>query len=269
MLSRRAIRHLIEIGLIEIDPAPAKIGPNSIDLHLGDSLKRYAPAEYGKPTGPGGFRMDYEKPTILHNRIKVVDPVNGATYYAIDPKDPPPLVDVPKLEDAAHIPEAARGKWLLVPGHFYIGVTKERTFSRGVVPHIDGRSTCGRLSIEAHKTAGVGDNGFNGRWTLEIEVTEPVLVSPGDRLFQIYFTPCWGEGVALLLDAALSGKEVKFDGVTSIKGMDIDLGMLQDGGAEFSGALLELNDLYGGDGHHYQGSDDARGAAPLDDVADP
>ena len=29
--------------------------------------------------------------------------------------------------------------------------------------------------------------------------------------------------------------------------------------------LLELNDLYGGEGHHYQGSREARGAAPLDD----
>lgn len=230
MLSRKAIKYLLRHGLIQVEPEPTHIGPNSIDLHLGDSLKMYAPAEYGPPAGPGGFRMDYERPSVLNNRVKVVDPVHGATYYAIDPRKPPPLVDVPKLAD---------GRWLLVPSQFYIGVTQERTYTRGVVPHIDGRSTCGRLSIEAHKTAGVGDNGFDGQWTLEIEVTEPVLVAPGDRLFQVYFTPCWGEKMGQLIhDYAKEG----------------DLR-----------TLLELNDLYGGEGHHYQGSREARGAAPLDD----
>lgn len=234
MLSRRAIKYLLNSGLIRVEPPSNHIGPNSIDLRLGDSLQRYAPVEYSRPP-----RMEYERPDVMNNRIKVVDPVDGATYYAIDPKSPPPLVDVPKLGDASHIPEAARGKWLLVPGQFYIGMTLERTYTRGVVPHLDGRSTCGRLSIEAHKTAGVGDNGFDGRWTLEIEVTEPVLVGPGDRLFQVYFTPCWGERMGQLIHDYSKDGDLR--------------------------TLLELNDLYGGDGHHYQGSDEARGAAPLDD----
>ena len=254
MLSRAAIRHLMEVGLIKVEPKPNKIGPNSIDLRLGDSLKMYKQPEFSKPPV-----MAHEVPDVLHNRIRVVAPVSGATYYAIDPKNPPPLVDVPKLPG---------GRWLLVPGQFYIGVTHERTYTRGVVPHLDGRSTCGRLSIEAHKTAGVGDNGFNGRWTLEIEATEPVLISPLDRLFQVYFEPCWGEGMALVIASFLEGQSSpKFviDGkVCSIKG-DIDQGQLDDGYAEFCGPLLELNDLYGKDGgHHYQNSDGARGAAPLD-----
>jgi deoxycytidine triphosphate deaminase len=228
MLSRKAIKYLLQRGLIQVEPEPTHIGPNSIDLHLGDSLKMYKPVTPLKVTNPAlavtGPHYDYE------GRVKVVDPVHGATYYAIDPRKPPPLVDVPKLAD---------GRWLLVPSQFYIGVTQERTYTRGVVPHIDGRSTCGRLSIEAHKTAGVGDNGFDGQWTLEIEVTEPVLVAPGDRLFQVYFTPCWGEKMGQLIhDYAKEG----------------DLR-----------TLLELNDLYGGEGHHYQGSREARGAAPLDD----
>jgi len=259
MLSRNAIKHLLRAGLIKVEPEPKHIGPNSIDLHLGDSLKRYAPASYGLPAGPGGFRMDWERPTILNNRIKVVDPVGGATYYALNPKNPPPLEDVPKCGFEYHIPEEARGKWLLVPGQFYIGVTKERTFTRGVVPHLDGRSTCGRLSIEAHKTAGVGDNGFDGQWTLEIEVTEPVLVAPGDRLFQIYFTPCWGEGMALILDSLTDGERMEY------------LYTFNEGGntnVVYKGntaPLLETEDLYGGEGHHYQGSTEAKGAAPLDD----
>ena len=202
MISRKAILSLMSKGLIEVNPKPLKIGPNSIDLCLGDSLKTYHPEK---------------------GRVRVTDPVDGGQYLALDPHSPPPLLDVPKLSG---------GQWLLVPGRFYLGVTKEETFCKGVVPHLDGRSTCGRLSIEAHKTAGVGDNGFRGRWTLEIEATEPVLVSPGDRLFQVYFSPCWG---AELFDSDLE-------------------------------AALQLTDLYGedGSGHHYQGSHDLRGPSPLD-----
>ena len=233
-------------GLIEVEPEPKKIGPNSIDLHLGDSLQMYAPAAFS----PRTVQMDWHSPDVLHGRVRVVDPVSGATYYALDPKDPPKLVDVPKLPD---------GRWLLTPGQFYIGVTLERTKTVGVIPHLDGRSTCGRLSIEAHKTAGVGDNGFNGRWTLEIEATEPVLVAPGDRLFQIYFSPCWGEGLALLLESlqnpqSKEAPKLNFftrGPVASYKGKEAP--------------LLDLEDLYGGEGHHYQGSDGARAAAPLDE----
>jgi len=151
MITRPAIIALMEAGLIKVTPDPVKIGPNSIDLCFGDSLKMYHPTR---------------------GRVPVADPVSGAMFYAIDPKKPPPLIEVPKLED---------GRWLLVPGQFYLGCPREETYCRGVVPHLDGRSTCGRLSIEAHKTAGVGDNGFCGRWTLEIEATEPVFLAPGDR----------------------------------------------------------------------------------------
>lgn len=222
MISRSAIQSLMKAGLITVTPEPVKMGPNSIDLRLGDELKSYHPTK---------------------NRLQVVDPVSGATHYALDPKNPPPLVDVPKLPD---------GRWLLVPGQFYLGITLEETYCRGVVPHLDGRSTCGRLSIEAHKTAGVGDNGFRGRWTLEIEVTEPVLVAPGDRLFQVYFTPCWGEGLALIIQSTITENLVRV-------AWQID-------GADVCAPLLEIDDLYGGqgEGHHYQGSKGVRGPSPLD-----
>ena len=194
--------------------------------------------------------------------MTVQDPVSGVLYSAIDPKNPPPLIDVPKAK-----PWNGKGDegWLLVPGQFYLGVTMEETFCRGVIPHLDGRSTCGRLSIEAHKTAGVGDNGFRGRWTLEIEVTEPVLVRPGDRLFQVYFTPAWGEGVAIAIASMLGrGVSINLDEELYVAGG----GFLQDGDPRDYGPLIEVNDLYGqGEdkgGHHYQGSKEVRGPSPLD-----
>ena len=239
MITRQAIKHLMEIGLITVKPEPVRIGPNSIDLRLGDSLKQYASRG------------------MVHTLDPSLDGVRCAgdtSARAIDPKNPPELVDVPKLE-IHHVPGHPEhiGGWLLMPGEFYLGVTMEETFCRGVVPHLDGRSTCGRLSIEAHKTAGVGDNGFRGHWTLEMEVTKPVIVMPGDRLFQLYFTPAWGDGVAVALRAMLEGKP-------AVLGAD---GQVSCG--DYKGPLLELHDLYGnGEGHHYQGSMEVKGPSPLD-----
>lgn len=236
MLSRNAIRTLMSAHLIQVTPAPVNIGPNSIDLRLGDKLYRYG------DTG----------------RVPIIDPVSKKLWHAIDPKNPPALIEVPLAHE---------GKWLLVPGQFYLGVTLEETFCKGVVPHLDGRSTCGRLSIEAHKTAGVGDNGFRGRWTLEIEVTEPVLVAPGDRLIQMYFTPCWGAGLAHVIRVTENGSSAScqlnpedplFVDLIERTG---DLGWTQ---VTHTDPLLELNDLYGGEKAHYRSPQDVQGAAPLD-----
>ena len=246
MITREAIRFLMHKGLITVTPKPVKIGPNSIDLRLGESLRSYHPTE---------------------NRVALIDPVSNRLYYAIDPKNPPPLVDVPKIPSQQHDGKY-EDAWLLVPGQFYLGVTLEETFCKGVIPHLDGRSTCGRLSIEAHKTAGVGDNGFRGRWTLEIEATEPVLVRPGDRLFQIYFTPAWGEGVAIAISTM--DKPSRTRSVTVTDDLYVSGGgILQpDAFDKEHGPLFNLHDLYGqeanGGGHHYQNSKDARGPSPLD-----
>jgi dCTP deaminase len=237
MLSRNAIQALMEAGLIRIEPEPARIGPNSVDLRLGPKLFVYHRTE---------------------GRVLVQDPLDGGSYYALDPKNPPPLVEVPKTPD---------GRWLLIPGQFYLGSTLEETFTRGVVPHLDGRSTCGRLSIEAHKTAGVGDNGYKGRWTVEIEASEPVLVASGDRLFQMYFAPCWGAGLATVIRVTDDGTKASCQ-VNKQDPLFVDL-LATKGASEHTRVtstdpLLELKDLYGDEKSHYQGAQGVAGAAPLD-----
>ena len=52
---------------------------------------------------------------------------------------------------------------------------------------IDGRSSVGRLGIVVHLTAGFGDIGFSGKWTLEISVIQPVRIYKGMEICQIYF----------------------------------------------------------------------------------
>lgn len=82
--------------------------------------------------------------------------------------------------------------FVLQPGELYIGSTIEYTESHGLVPCLSGRSSVGRLGINIHATAGFGDIGFKGTWTLEIFVVRPVRVYPGMKICQIYFEEVQG-----------------------------------------------------------------------------
>ncbi len=77
--------------------------------------------------------------------------------------------------------------WLLKPGIGYLMHTAERVWTERYVPVLDGKSSLGRLFMTAHVTAGYGDPGFDGQYTLEVVVTQPVVVYPGMRFCQIRF----------------------------------------------------------------------------------
>src|SRR5688572_9208432 len=55
----------------------------------------------------------------------------------------------------------------LSPHQLYLGRTVERTETHNFVPMIEGRSSIGRLGLFVHVTAGFGDVGLRGFWTLE------------------------------------------------------------------------------------------------------
>ena len=75
------------------------------------------------------------------------------------------------LIDYFEIPEEG---FVLYPHIFYLGVTQEYTETHAHVPFLEGKSSTGRLGIDIHATAGKGDVGFCGHWTLEISVKQPV-----------------------------------------------------------------------------------------------
>lgn len=80
---------------------------------------------------------------------------------------------------------------ILQPGRLYIGATQEIISSDKFISAIDGRSSIGRLGMQIHLTAGFGDIGFNGTYTLEITVVQPVRIYPGFEIAQVYFQkPC-------------------------------------------------------------------------------
>ena len=75
---------------------------------------------------------------------------------------------------------------VLQPHIFYLGVTAEYTETHAHVPFLEGKSSTGRLGIDIHATAGKGDVGFCGNWTLEISVKQPVRVYKGMPLSLIH-----------------------------------------------------------------------------------
>lgn len=92
-----------------------------------------------------------------------------------------------KLENKASklvIPESGLQ---LEPGTLYLGRTVEKTKTDALVPMLEGRSSIGRLGMFVHVTAGFGDIGFNGFWTLEIFVVQPLIIYPDVEVCQIYF----------------------------------------------------------------------------------
>ena len=75
----------------------------------------------------------------------------------------------------------------------YLGRTREFTRTEGFVPMLEGRSSVGRLGLFIHVTAGFGDVGFAGYWTLEIFCVQPIVIYPGVELCQIYYHTIQGD----------------------------------------------------------------------------
>jgi len=75
----------------------------------------------------------------------------------------------------------------LQPNQLYLGRTIERTETRNLVPMIEGRSSIGRLGLFVHVTAGFGDVGFCGYWTLEMFAVQPIRVYAGVAICQIFY----------------------------------------------------------------------------------
>ena len=103
-----------------------------------------------------------------------------------------PVLDM-KLDNTTSKLEIPKDGLRLEPGKLYLGRTIERTRSDRLVPMLEGRSSIGRLGMFVHVTAGFGDVGFNGFWTLEIFVVQPLVNYPEVEVCQIYFHDIQGE----------------------------------------------------------------------------
>jgi dCTP deaminase len=82
---------------------------------------------------------------------------------------------------------------VLSPNQLYLGRTVERTETHEFVPMIEGRSSVARLGLFVHVTAGFGDVGFCGYWTLEMFAVQSVRLYPGVPICQIFYHTITGE----------------------------------------------------------------------------
>jgi dCTP deaminase len=102
------------------------------------------------------------------------------------------VLDMRKANRVRRIEIPAEGL-VLSPSQLYLGRTVERTETHNLVPQIEGRSSIGRLGLFVHVTAGFGDVGFCGFWTLEMFAVQPVRIYPGVPICQIFYHQICGE----------------------------------------------------------------------------
>ena len=76
---------------------------------------------------------------------------------------------------------------LLESNKLYLGRTVEYTETHNLIPMLEGRSSVGRLGLFVHVTAGFGDVGFKGYWTLEIFCVQPIKIYPNIEICHIFY----------------------------------------------------------------------------------
>lgn len=96
------------------------------------------------------------------------------------------VLDMKKVNRVQRI-EIPESGMVLEPRRLYLARTVERTETHNLVPMIEGRSSVGRLGLFVHVTAGFGDVGFKGFWTLEMFAVQPVRIYPGVSICQIFY----------------------------------------------------------------------------------
>ena len=156
MLTGSQIKEEVAAGRIEISDFNADlVGPNSYDLHWGDTIKQVLPNAYSP-------HFDNNIPAI-DMRIK-----QKVRKYKISEQGT-----------------------LLLPETLYLIPTKECVGTDFYVPQIVGRSSIGRMGISICQEASFGDIGYHGVWTLQVSVVYPTVIYPNMRVCHVYFEePC-------------------------------------------------------------------------------
>ena len=173
ILTDLAIREAVDKGDIAIDPFDARqLNPASYDLRLGDGVAVYdawVKADWVRDA-TGVMRPAYDEPLAAKDRV-------------LDAKDEPRIDRFQIGSDGI----------VLRPDVGYLMHTAERIATKRFVPVLDGKSSLARLFVSVHETAGYGDAGYDGQYTLEVTVKHPIRLYAGMRIAQIRFHTMHGE----------------------------------------------------------------------------
>lgn len=161
------IERLVKRGDLVIDPFdPERVNPNSYNLEITRSVFMYRKGAAVHDVyedwwwHKGQFQAFPTPPSIMAQPLS--KRVEEPTVERLLPKEG-------EVFDRRDVVERF---W---PGVLYLLCTEEYTETPYPYrPHIDGRSSIGRLGEFVHVTAGYGDVGFKGTWTLEVAVVQPV-----------------------------------------------------------------------------------------------
>lgn len=180
ILAGTEIQAEVKAGNIEIDPFDEKnVNPASVDLTLGDEVAIYEGTAHF--TGADPKRWPSSKN------------LDGSAFMPMGPTCPH-VIDVRKRPEVRRFKISENG-WVLQPGIGYLMHTNERVATNKYIPVLDGKSSIGRLFVWIHVTAGYGDLGFNGQYTLEVASLFPVRLYAGMRICQMRFHTVTGEPV--------------------------------------------------------------------------
>lgn len=163
MLSDRDIRAHMAIGDITLTPYPSDVQfqPNSIDVHLGDTVRVRIP----------WHEKDQLIPLVTTDVVRVT---------------PEAYTRMSALEDRT--PEG--GTLILAPGAFVLAALHEHlALSPVIAARVEGKSSWGRRGLAIHVTAGYVDAGYVGVLTLELVNLGPVdvVIPPRARIAQLSF----------------------------------------------------------------------------------
>jgi dCTP deaminase len=161
-----------------------RINPASYDLALGSKVAVYKDAVH--TWGPGGYSTGRDG---AHFQV--------ANRLVLDAKK--------KLSVLTFDMDPEQG-WVLLPGILYLMHTAEVITSDSFNPVLDGKSSIGRLGIVIHLTAGYGDIGYLGQYTLEVTAVHPVKIYPGMRFCQMRFHAVEGETLSYKKTGNYKGK---------------------------------------------------------------
>lgn len=159
ILAKSKILEEIQKGNIKVVPLQDdQIGPASIDLHLGNTFRRF----------------------IHHNEV----------FQVTDDADFETITEVVEIPDGSSL--------LLKQGETVLGVTKERvTIAPNLSGWIEGRSRFARIGLGVHITSGFAQPGIDNHQVLELTNlgSAPLALIPGVRICQFIFQRCEGEGM--------------------------------------------------------------------------
>jgi len=102
-----------------------------------------------------------------------------------------PVLDMKKENKTEHIIIGTEG-FILEPQRLYLARTTEYIRTDYYIPVLEGRSSIARLGLFVHVSAGLGNIGSAGYWTLELVATQPIRIYAGIQICQIYFQQLFG-----------------------------------------------------------------------------